>query len=89
MGEPARLKVRAVSLAEASTIVDSCKRMFKEDLRRAKLELCKRVSSTQHASNTLYWRKTFHAGSDLISCNSWWTSEAGCGGKPCTPFLHL
>ena len=50
MGEPARLKVRAVSLTEASTIVDSCKRMFKEDLRRAKMELRKRASSTQHAS---------------------------------------
>ena len=50
MGSPARLRVRAVSLTEAGVIVESCKRMFKEDLRRAKIELRRRVSSTQHAS---------------------------------------
>ena len=50
MGSPARLRVRAISLTEAGIIVESCKRMFKEDLRRAKMELRKRVSSTQHAS---------------------------------------
>ena len=50
MGEPARMRVRAISLSEAGVIVESCKRMFKEDLRRARIELLKRSSSTQHAS---------------------------------------
>ena len=53
MGEPAKLRVRVVSLAEAVVIVDSCKRMLKEDLRRAKIELQRRASSqyafSQHA----------------------------------------
>ena len=59
MGDPARLKVRAVSLTKANTIVDSCKRMFKEDLRRAKWELRKRVSSTQHNSMLSTGTRTF------------------------------
>ena len=53
MGEPAKLRVRVISLAEAVVIVDSCKRMLKEDLRRARIELQRRASSqyafSQHA----------------------------------------
>ena len=63
MGEPAKLRVRVVSLAEAVVIVDSCKRMLKEDLRRAKIELQRRASSqyafSQHALDP--------RGSDLCS----------------------
>ena len=55
MGEPAKLRVRVVSLAEAGIIVDSCKRMLREDLRCARIELQRRVSSqlafSQHAFN--------------------------------------
>ena len=53
MGEEAKLRVRVVSLAEASIIVDSCKRMLREGLRRARIELQRRASSqlafSQHA----------------------------------------
>ena len=49
LGEPAKLRVRIVSVAEAGVIVDSCKRMLKEDLRRARIELQRRASSSQHA----------------------------------------
>ena len=48
MGEPAKLRVHVVSLAEAVIIVDSCKRMLREDLRCAKVEL-QRCASSQHA----------------------------------------
>ena len=50
IGETARMRVQAISLTEVSAIVDSCKRMLKEDLRRARIELRKRVSSIQQAS---------------------------------------
>ena len=59
MGEPARIRVRAISLSEASVIVESCKWMFKEDLRRARIELQKHASSTQHASTRSASARTF------------------------------
>ena len=59
MGNPARLRVRAISLTEAGIIVESCKQMFKEDLRHAKIDLRRRVSSTQHASALLATAGTF------------------------------
>ena len=33
MGDPARARVCAISLTEAAVVTESCKRMFKEDLR--------------------------------------------------------
>ena len=50
MGDPSKIRVHAISLAEVGVIVDSCKCMFKEDLRCARMELHKRDSSIAHAS---------------------------------------
>ena len=50
MRNPVRLRVRALSLTEAGIIVESCNQMFKEDLRRANMELQRRVYSIQHTS---------------------------------------
>ena len=87
MGEPARLKVRAVSLAEASTIVDSCKRMFKEDLRRAKLELCKRASSTQHASTLSTGARPFMPVATSSRATPGGPLRPAVGENPAHPFF--
>ena len=87
MGEPAGLKVRAVSLAEASTIVESCKRMFKEDLRRAKLELRKRVSSTQHASTLSAGARPFMPVATSSRANPGGLLRPAVGGNPTHPFF--
>ena len=51
LGGLAKWKVRCVSLAEASEILAGCKRVEKENLRRARLDLRNRFSSTQlHSS---------------------------------------
>ena len=50
MGHLVKWKVRCVSLPEASEILAGCKRMDKENLRRACLELKKRLSVTQSQS---------------------------------------
>ena len=47
MGHFARWKVKCVSISEASEIVAGCKRLEKENLRRARLELQKRFSAMQ------------------------------------------
>ena len=51
LGSLAKWKVRCVSLAEATEILAGCKRVEKENLRRARLDLRNRFSSTQlHSS---------------------------------------
>ena len=47
MGHFARWRVKCVSVSEVSEIVAGCKRLGKENLRRARLELQKRVSAMQ------------------------------------------
>ena len=47
MGHFAGWRVKCVSISEASEIVAGCKRLEKENLRRARLELQKRFSAMQ------------------------------------------
>ena len=52
MGHVASVKVKAISLVEADEMVCGMKRLEKESLRKARLELCQRLSALQLGQNT-------------------------------------
>ena len=52
MGHVASVKVKAISLVEADEMVRGMKRLEKESLRKARLELCQRLSALQLGHNT-------------------------------------
>ena len=52
MGHVASVKVKAISLVEADEMVRGMKRLEKESLRKARLELCQRLSALQLGQNT-------------------------------------
>ena len=52
MGHVALVKVKAISLAEADEMVQGMKRLEKESLRKARLDLCQRLSALQLGQNT-------------------------------------
>ena len=51
MGHVALVKVKAVSLSEADDMVHGMKRLDKESLRKARLNLCQRLSALQLGQN--------------------------------------
>jgi len=58
-GSLAKWKVRCVSLSEAAEILAGCKRLERENLRRARLDLRSRLSSTQLHSSLSATAKPF------------------------------
>ena len=52
MGHVASVKVKAISLAEADDMVRGMKRLEKESLRKARLDLCQKLSALQLGQNT-------------------------------------
>ena len=52
MGHVASVKVKAISLVEADEMVRGMKRLEKESLRKARLELCQRLSALQLGQST-------------------------------------
>ena len=51
MGDVASVKVKAISLLEASELVRGMKRLEKESLRKARLDLCQKLSALQLGQN--------------------------------------
>ena len=51
MGDVASVKVKAISLTEAGELVRGMKRLEKESLRKARLDLCQRLSALQLGQN--------------------------------------
>ena len=51
MGDVASIKVKVISLSEASEMVCGMKRLEKESLRKARLDLCQRLSALQLGQN--------------------------------------
>ena len=52
MGHVTSVKVKAISLAEADEMVRGIKRLEKESLRKARLDLCQKLSALQLGQNT-------------------------------------
>ena len=69
MGHFARWRVKCVSISEASEIVAECKRLEKESLRRARLELQKRFSGMQVDSTLSATARPFQPQATLHSSN--------------------
>ena len=69
MGHFARWRVKCVSVSEASEIVAGCKRLEKENLRRARLELQKRFSGMQVDSIHSATARPFQPQATLHSSN--------------------
>ena len=69
MGHFARWRVKCVSISEAGEIVAGCKRLEKENLRRARLELQKRFSAMQVDSTLSATARPFQPQAALHSLN--------------------
>ena len=65
MGYPATWRVRCVSVAEANEIVTACKRLERENWRRARWELQHRFSTMRLGSRFISSRQTIPASGNL------------------------
>ena len=92
MGHFARWRVKCVSISEASEIVAGCKRLEKENLRRARLELQKRFSGMQVDSTLSATARPFQPQAAPHSSNEdkeqpVYPPRSGWSGSRATPGL--
>ena len=83
MGCPATWRVKCVSVAEANEIVTACKRLERENWRRARWELQHRFSAMRLGSSFIGSRQTIPASGNLeFDVSGWSTSWSGRSCRP-------
>ena len=83
MGDIATVKVKAISLKEAGELVHGMKRLEKESLRKARLDLCQRLSCLQLGQNNMTFSASAKPFVPLATSSK--VAVDGNGGVPNMP----